>query len=155
MFEGGRSADNPSVWSDERLLGYAPMDHVHEAFYRAALRLLAADELDAPAAIEALESHLIEHFGLEEKWMRDSGFPAAACHVDEHAAVLTSVEQVRHALAQGHAGAELLHRLAQQLLAWFPSHADYMDSALAAWMCRRLHGGQPVVVKRSRLRHPE
>ena len=82
--------------------------------------------------------------------MQDTAFPAASCHADEHAAVLASVREVRSAVDEGRAGAELLHRLAEHLFDWFPAHADYMDSALAAWMCKRSLGGQPVVLRRQR-----
>lgn len=139
--------DGGLLWSDARRLGYAPMDHTHEAFFAAAWRLLTADEATARAAIEGFESHAVEHFGQEERWMADAGFPAAQCHVDEHAAVLASVREVRDALAAGKAGPALLHRLAEHLFAWFPGHADYMDSALAAWMSRREYGGAPVVLR--------
>lgn len=147
----GHTAD--ILWSDERLLGYGPMDRTHEAFYRLAFDLLTCDDRDPAAvrqAIAAFEAHAVEHFGQEERWMQETAFPAAGCHADEHAAVLASVREVIVELAEGRAGAELLRRLAEQLFSWFPAHADYMDSALAAWMCRRTLGGQPVVLRRQR-----
>lgn len=140
------------LWRDERLLGFGPMDRTHEAFYRLAFDLLtceAGDPAAAGRAIAAFEAHAVAHFGEEERWMHDSGFPAAGCHVDEHAAVLASVREVRAAVDAGRAGADLLRRLAEQLFVWFPGHADYMDSALAAWMCKRTLGGQPVVLRRT------
>lgn len=148
------AADRPPVdeptllWSDARKLGYVPMDRTHEVFYEVAFRLLTCGDDDAAAAIAAFEAHAVEHFGQEEGWMQDTGFPAAQCHQDEHAAVLASVREVRALLAAGQAGTDLLHDLAQHLLAWFPGHADYLDSALAAWMSKRQYGGQPVVLRR-------
>ena len=82
--------------------------------------------------------------------MRETEFPARDCHTEEHAAVLASVREVRALLAERRAGAVLLHRLAEQLFVWFPGHADYLDSALAAWMSKRIFGSQPVVLRRSR-----
>jgi hypothetical protein len=29
-----------------------------------------------------------------------------------------------------------------------PGHADYLDSALAAWMSKQIDGGKPVVLRR-------
>jgi hypothetical protein len=40
-------------------------------------------------------------------------------------------------------------RLGSELAAWFPGHADYLDSALAHWMCKRTLGGKPVVLRRN------
>lgn len=140
--------DGSLLWSDARKLGYSPMDRTHEDFYGVAFRLLTCDEADAAAAIAAFESHAVEHFEQEEAWMRSTGFPAADCHADEHAAVLASVREVRALVDAGSAGTALLHDLAQHLYNWFPGHADYLDSALAAWMSKREYGGQPVVLRR-------
>ena len=140
--------DDSLLWSDARRLGYAPLDRTHEEFFTVVLHLLACDEATAAAALAAVEAHAVSHFGQEEAWMRDTAFPAAGCHADEHAAVLASVHEVQALLADGRAGPPLLHRLAEHLLAWFPGHADHMDSALAGWMVRRAHGGAPVVLRR-------
>lgn len=136
------------LWSDARKLGYAPLDQTHEEFYGTVFRLLTCDSGSAVAAMAAFHAHAVAHFGQEEAWMRDTGFPASGCHADEHAAVLASVHEVQALLADGRAGLALVHDLAQHLLAWFPGHADYMDSALASWMVKRSHGGAPVVLRR-------
>ncbi|MEG1733679.1 MAG: hypothetical protein RR283_01480, partial [Comamonas sp.] len=52
-------------------------------------------------------------------------------------------------LAQGRAGAQLVQDLGRQLFSWFPGHADYLDSALAAWMTKKTMGGKPVVLRRN------
>ena len=72
--------------------------------------------------------------------------PIWDCHIDEHAAVLRSVHEVREVLAKGDVAN--CRRLADELARWFPGHADYLDSALAAWMCKRLYGARPVVLRR-------
>ena len=81
--------------------------------------------------------------------MRSTEFPPRDCHIREHAGVLQSVQQVRERIASGQAGVELAHDFALYLFQWFPGHADYLDSALAAWMSKRTLGGQPVVLRRS------
>lgn len=80
--------------------------------------------------------------------MLDTGFPAAQCHIDEHAAVLKSVEQVLALLREGRDPA-IARSLAEELARWFPGHADYMDAPLSQWMVKRRHGGAPVVIKRN------
>ena len=79
--------------------------------------------------------------------MQETGFPASACHSDEHAAVLASMNGVGKKVAAG--DFEAGRRLARALLDWFPGHADYLDSALAHWICKKRLGGQPVVLRRS------
>lgn len=145
----GPRADTSFLWSDARLLGFTPMDETHEAFYRVAFDLLTCTAASAPAALEAFEHHAVAHFRQEEDWMRQTDFPPRDCHIDEHAAVLKSVREVREGLAAGRLDEAVVQDLAQHLFLWFPGHADYLDSALAAWMSKRQYGGQPVVLRRA------
>jgi hemerythrin len=66
--------------------------------------------------------------------------------MDEHAAVLRSVGEVREVVALGEFAQ--VRRLADALADWFPRHADWLDSALAHWLCKRAYGGKPVVLRR-------
>lgn len=137
------------TWSDARLLGYGPMDATHEEFYRVAFELLTCDEAQLHQALDAVEAHAREHFKQEDEWMLSTHFPPRECHIEEHASVLQSLQQVRELITGGLAGAELARNFAMFLFQWFPGHADYLDSALAAWMSKRVLGGQPVVLRRS------
>ena len=144
-----RDFDPPTLeWSDALLLGYPAMDRTHEAFVRTVEALRHAPDELLVDRLAALREHLEAHFGEEDRWMTETGFPPRDCHIDEHAAVLNSVREVQALLDQG-GDVEPCRRLADELVRWFPGHADYLDSALAAWMCKRRHGGKPVVVRRS------
>ncbi|WP_028222335.1 bacteriohemerythrin [Paraburkholderia oxyphila] len=140
--------DTNLLWSDARLLGFTPMDDVHEEFYTVALQLVACTDATAAAALEQFEKHALSHFAQEDEWMRSTNFPPRDCHIDEHTAVLKSVSQVKEAVEQGHAGADLVRNLGMTLFEWFPGHADYLDSALAAWMTKQTKGGKPVVLRK-------
>lgn len=141
-----KGAGGPLAWNDALLLGHQRMDGVHEEFVVLLARVQAADDTEILGLFEELAAHTREHFELENQWMRETNFPPRDCHMDEHAAVLRSIEQVRAVAAQG--DLEEVRRLAAALAGWFPGHADYLDSALAAWLCHRRHGGIPVVVRR-------
>lgn len=134
------------AWSDALLLGYGPMDARHEEFVEVVAALQTAPDHELPERLAAVTSHLRAHFDEEDRWMTETGFPARDCHADEHAAVLRSVRHVQALLEQGD-GSEC-HRLAGELARWFPGHAEYMDAALAHWMCKRRLGGKPVVLRR-------
>ena len=136
----------PLVWNDSLLLGDPEMDAVHEEFVACIAALIQADESGVAAALAALEHHAIGHFEMEDTWMRENDFPARGCHIDEHAAVLASIAGVRRRVADGETSAA--YEIAQALSDWFPGHADYLDSALAHWMCKRRWGGKPVVLRR-------
>lgn len=126
-------------------MGYGPMDSTHAEFEQVVSAALAAPDADLHARLQRVREHLVAHFTQEDTWMRD-GFPAADCHIDEHAAVLKSADEVLPLVAQGRhdIGRDFLGELQK----WFPGHADYLDSALAAWMSKRQYGGRPVVLQR-------
>ncbi|MBP0594272.1 hemerythrin [Paraburkholderia sp. LEh10] len=141
-------SDSNFAWSDARLLGFTQMDEVHQEFYTVARKLVTCTDATAAAAIEEFEKHAVSHFEQEDEWMRSTNFPPRDCHLDEHAAVLKSVREVKEAVGQGRAGVELVRDLGMHLFEWFPGHADYLDSALAAWMTKQTMGGKPVVLRR-------
>jgi hemerythrin len=60
---------------------------------------------------------------------------------------MASIVGVRQRVDAGDTSA-VIRSLAQALADWFPGHADYLDSALAHWMCKRRWGGKPVVLRR-------
>ena len=94
------------LWSDERLLGFGPMDATHEEFYRVAFGLMTCDSAGMQQALDAFDAHAREHFEQEEDWMRSTDFPPRDCHIEEHAAVLNSLRQVRKQIINGGAGLE-------------------------------------------------
>jgi hemerythrin-like metal-binding protein len=143
-----RESDTSFMWTDARLLGFKPMDDTHEEFYATAFKLLTCDEGNVQRALDEFEAHAVKHFGEEEEWMTSTDFPPRDCHIDEHAAVLKSLREVRALVISGERGIDLVQDFAMYLFQWFPGHADYLDSALAAWMSKRTYGGKPVVIRR-------
>ncbi len=135
------------LWTDDFLLGYQPMDDTHREFVELVNAMLAADDAGFPALLDRFSEHALAHFEHERIWMQESNFPATDCHVDEHGAVMKSVEQVRMVVATGNITEG--RRLARELAKWFPGHADYMDASLAQWMVKRSTGGAPIVVRRA------
>lgn len=134
-------------WSDTYVLGYAPMDTIHEEFVELIGRLQIASDDVLPVLFAEMEEHLQAHFEEENTWMRDSDFPPRDCHIEQHDAVLHSVREVKELLAEGDTAE--CRRLVAALADWFPNHAAHLDSALAHWMCKRRLGGKPLVFRRS------
>lgn len=138
--------DTPLAWGDQYLLGYGPIDEVHEEFVTLVGRMQTAPDAELPALLDRFAEHLQQHFDMENTWMVETEFPPRDCHIDEHAAVMKSVGEVREILAEGHF--DVARDLVAALAKWFPQHADQLDSALAHWMFKRSMGGKPVVIRR-------
>lgn len=134
------------VWSDAFLLGFPPMDHSHREFVDVVSALAAAPDARLLEQLQQVEVHLREHFGTEDRWMDETDFPARQCHIDEHAAVLQSLAEVKSLAVQGNY--KVVRRFSEELMRWFPGHADYLDSALSHWMSKARLGGKPVILRR-------
>lgn len=138
------------VWSDAYALGYPQMDETHHEFVATVNAMLMASDEDFAKALDAFAEHAQRHFDQEAEWMKSTDFPATDCHIDEHDAVMKSVREVQELVKSGHEnGINIGRGLAEELVRWFPGHADYLDSALAQWMVKRLFGGTPIVLRRN------
>ena len=139
--------DGTLRWRDSFLLGHEPLDEMHREFAEVVGALQRAADADLPAALARVTEHLVAHFGQEDTWMHQTGYPATECHVNEHAAVQATAREMPALLAAGRT--DVCRRFAQELASWFPGHADYLDAPLAHWLVhKRFGGGKPVVIKR-------
>lgn len=134
------------TWTDGLLLGHAAMDRTHREFVEVVQAMIDGADADLAAGLRAFIAHASGHFGEEDQAMAASAFPAADCHVDEHAAVLRSAHEVLALVAAGNV--TIGREFAAELARWFPSHVAHLDSALAHWLVKRRHGGAPVVLRR-------
>jgi len=139
-------------WNDDHVLGYAPMDDIHEEFLDLIEQLQSAPDHCLPERLERMQAHLVAHFDQENTWMEETAFPPRDCHIKEHEAVLKSVAEVRVLLAQGNT--TVCRELARALADWFPGHATHLDSALAHWMCKKRLDGRPLVFRHMQRRVP-
>jgi len=137
----------PFEWRDEYVLGHEGMDDMHREFAECVQAMLCADEANLTAALDAFEDHAHRHFGDEDEAMRRTAYGSAGCHLDEHAKVLASLEEVRIALAHGRGA--VVRSFAWALADWFPGHAQVMDQGLARWLVQQRLGGSPMVIRRN------
>ncbi len=127
-------------------VGFAAMDAIHSEFDELLVRASEAGFTDYLELLIEIDAHLRRHFSAEDRWMVETFFPPRQCHIDEHAAVLLSSEEVLALARRGNS--EAAPRFIEALRQWLPGHADHLDSALAAWLCKTRFGGKPVIVHR-------
>lgn len=120
------------AWSDRLCTGDVRMDDTHEAFVEQLNALLATpQDRQLPPYLDFLE-HTVEHFAQEERWMVATGFAPDNCHASHHATILDTMRAVVDHYQQG--DTEIITRLAEALVEWFPQHAASMDAGLALHM---------------------
>lgn len=132
-------------WRDDYALGHDAMDDTHREFVACVDAMMRAEDTGLAAALDAFADHARRHFAEEDLAMQQTAYGSAGCHIDEHAAVLKSVDEVRAALTKGHT--EVVRAFAAALADWFPEHASVMDMGLARWLVQQRLGGSPVVIR--------
>jgi hemerythrin len=127
-------------------VGHQRLDQDHEEFLALALVLRRATGEAVLPAHDALHEHARQHFAFEDALMAPHDFASKACHVDEHAAVLKSFDEVRTALLAGRTAVAV--RFADHIIDWLPEHVDALDRQLAKYIFYRQTGGAPVLLQR-------
>lgn len=127
-------------------LGHGQMDAVHAEFEQMLESAHAACDEQLMSILHDIASHCRAHFDLEHRWMRETNYPKAECHVQEHAAVLASIAGVMRRVGAGEV--HVARTLVRSLREWFPAHAQHRDSALAHWIGKCRWGAKPVVFHR-------
>jgi hemerythrin len=131
------------------VLGDPRLDHDHAELQRLARQLAQSrNREEAIAALAALTGHCAAHFATEDEDLRlMQGNDDAVCHIDEHAAVLASLAEVKDWVSANEdvvGVANLVQSLCAELERWLPEHVHYMDSAVAAYRSKNRFGGAPV-----------
>ncbi|MBT0960629.1 hemerythrin domain-containing protein [Denitromonas iodatirespirans] len=114
-------------WTENLEVGLGPMDDTHREFVVCYNAMVNADDSAFLGQLDAFIQHTVRHFAQENVWMEKVNFPG--CHRAEHDRVLAVIQDVRKRVANGDIA--LGRRLAEELPAWFETHATGMDAALA------------------------
>jgi hemerythrin len=134
--------------SSSLTLGDPVLDQEHAELQRLIDALRQAAPAEAMGALDALRAHAASHFGQEDGDLRRLGGANATCHLDEHAAVLRSLDEVRAVLGRPQPSADLVGRLAAELTRWLPEHVQAMDASIASVRTKERFGGVPVQISR-------
>jgi hemerythrin len=128
------------------------LDEDHLRLEDLVLQLRDAPLDEVSRRLEAVREHASRHFALEDIELRAMADGNAKCHLDEHAAVLNSLDEVMVVLTQVDVAAEkkalLINRLATELLVWLPGHVHEMDAGVASHRSKQRFGGAPVKIAR-------
>lgn len=114
----------------EYRLSIPEMDRTHFEFIDIVNGLATATGDDFKKRFAYLVAHTEQHFDTENRWMGESGFPAKAEHMGEHARILRDLKQFLLRVEKGSTTMAKAYVL-QQMPEWFNLHATTMDAALA------------------------
>jgi hemerythrin len=132
-------------------LGDPTLDTEHRELEQLITRLAEAPAEQMLGCLEALTAHAENHFAAEDRDLREMKSGDVSCHLDEHAAVLKSLHEVREILEANPASERsnnLVAGLSGELRRWLPEHVLAMDAGIANQRSKRRLGGLPVVISR-------
>jgi hemerythrin-like metal-binding protein len=117
-------------WSDELRLDLDFMDDTHREFVDLLAAIEVASDDHVADCFAAMIEHTDDHFGAEDRWMKETHFSSSNCHTMQHSVIL---QVLREGLRRGREDGDLvlLRDLAKELGIWFTQHAQSMDAALA------------------------
>lgn len=112
-------------------LGVETMDNTHREFLALVMTAANATHGEFSGAFDALFQHTHRHFSHEESIMKEIGHGALNEHQADHQRILGDMDRFnQRALAGKHTMAKAW--VQDSLILWFHTHAQTMDSALAA-----------------------
>ena len=133
-------------------LGDSVLDEDHLRLEDLVLQLRDAPLDEVSRRLEAVREHASRHFALEDIELRAMADGNAKCHLDEHANVLKSFDEVREVLVGAAHPPEMKQRVVQslsvELLDWLPHHVQEMDAGVATYRSKQRFGGAPVQISR-------
>lgn len=80
-----------------------------------------------PASVESLGRYAVFHFGSEESWMKDVGYPKGEAHRQEHVAFLAAMRGVVERLAREGPSGKLADEVLLWMRAWMVEHIESFD----------------------------
>jgi hemerythrin len=128
-------------WTTALSIGVPELDGQHEELFRRFDRLLDAmlvhDRSEAARLLAFLETHVRDHLAVEERVMRETGYPDVGSHVAEHAAFTAAIAALVGALADRGPSAWLVLRLEREVTGWMRDHIYATDLALGRYLVER------------------
>lgn len=126
-------------WTKDLAVGVETIDNQHRELFDAAAGLIEGVDRgggagEAAKTIVFLEEYVLNHFALEELYMKRHYYPAFPSHKAEHTAFIGRFYDLRDAMDRDGATPELAARLAEWLGGWLVEHIGRQDKALGAFL---------------------
>jgi hemerythrin len=96
----------------------------------------AGDDAAVSAALDAFETHVVEHFAAEEQLMLETGFPAYPVHRGEHERVLAALRDLLRVYREAGNLRPFADYLENGHLHWAYNHIATMDTMTAFFIAR-------------------
>ena len=127
----------PLRWDSSYSVFLPQVDAEHRSLFRLANELQTAVLSMAPQArlqetVQALASHIEEHFSYEERLMRSSGYETLTWHKAQHDGIRRRISRARKQAAK--ADREALLGFIEHITGWLRDHTGLTDRMMSAYL---------------------
>ncbi len=128
-------------WTQALAVGHPTIDGQHQELFRRLDKLLEAmmkgDRDEIGRLFDFLASYVVEHFGTEEKLMRDAGYAGYEMHKLAHERFVKDYLAFRKSYEDAGGGAALTIKLQNWVGDWLKAHIAGTDQVLAKALVKR------------------
>ena len=126
-------------WTEELAVGVETIDGQHRDLFAAAAAPIEEAGRgkrtgEVMKTVIFLEEYVLNHFALEELYMKRHFYPAFPSHKAEHTAFVSDFFDLREAIDRDGATPELAARLADWIGGWLVEHIGRQDRALGVFL---------------------
>jgi hemerythrin len=122
-------------WTQALAVGHDEIDAQHQELFRRLGRLLDAmlkgDTTEIARLFDFLGTYVVEHFGAEERLMRESAFPGFAVHKAAHERFVRDYQELRKVFDSNGASSAVTIRTKTWIVDWLKAHIAGTDQQLA------------------------
>lgn len=127
------------LWTDALAVGIEEIDRQHRGLFEQVDRLLVAARQGAGQEelgnlLDFLGRYVVEHFGTEERYMDQYGYPEAQEHKRQHADFVQYYRDVRARIDREGASLTILLQVQKYVVDWLNNHIRKSDKALGAYL---------------------
>lgn len=87
--------------------------------------------------IKFLEKYVVEHFGMEEKYMARYDYPGLLTHKNEHKQFIDAFNDIKAKFYEKGAGLDVVIQTQSKLGDWLRNHIPTVDKKLAVFLSAR------------------
>ena len=128
-------------WSKELEVGVDTIDAQHRELFAAINSLLPGENAalpeEIPGVIAFLEDYVVNHFGMEEVYMRRMTYPGYPFHKNEHVQFINGFYDLRDEFDGQGGTPEIADKLGRFLGDWLVNHIGKVDKALGLFLRER------------------
>jgi hemerythrin len=122
-------------WTPALAVGHPEIDGQHQELFRRLAALVEAmrggDRGEVGLLFDFLGQYVVEHFGAEERYMRETAYPGLNVHKAAHDRFVREYQDLRRLLEANGATAAVTIRTQSWIGDWLQSHIARTDVALA------------------------